>query len=263
MDDVVEFPDVKLDLRKIARTIELEKRLVSRADLVFASSNHLNSKLLDRYQFENGVVVNNAVDISIKKNKIENRFPENEMKKILGAAYFAPGKRIVYIGTISAWLDVRLINESLDRDENHSYILIGPCEIPLISRDRLFLVPPINHRFVDSVMRWADVLVMPFILTELVRSVNPVKVYEFINANTPAIVLGYSETLKFAPYVYLYQNSDDYLKLIQRSVNNDLKAKVPSEVAAEFINANTWDARVEKMIPLILEKLEKRHSRNR
>jgi hypothetical protein len=85
----------------------------------------------------------------------------------------------------------------------------------------------------------------------LVKSINPVKVYEYIGSGKPSLVVSYSETDKFEDYVYLYNNESEYLKLMQRLVTNALPPKKPIEECLDFITGHTWEQRIVKIIETI------------
>jgi hypothetical protein len=48
-----------------------------------------------------------------------------------------------------------------------------------------------NHtKEIKSIMAEADILFMPFQVTDLIQSVNPVKLYEYIYSNKASISVG-------------------------------------------------------------------------
>jgi hypothetical protein len=85
---------------------------------------------------------------------------------------------------------------------------------------------------------------MPFILSELILSVNPVKLYEYIYSNKPTVSVRYDETEQFDPYVMLYKNGDEYLKIMQRLVQGDFP-EIDVDRNQSFVKNNTWNNRVE------------------
>ena len=87
-----------------------------------------------------------------------------------------------------------LIIKSLGYIPNIQYLLFGPAETKIPKHHGIIHCGPIEHQFVPSIMSMADTLVMPFKISELVRSVDPVKVYEYICSGKPALVVGYEET---------------------------------------------------------------------
>jgi teichuronic acid biosynthesis glycosyltransferase TuaH len=244
MDDALEFPTMANDRRKIDELAALEARLVRRASVVFTSSRYLRSKLESRYGDGLNIhVVNNAASVALT-GSLHREYVTGDVADLLGQAVNAPGKRILYIGTISEWFDFDLILHSLELVEGVSYILVGPCEITPPTHERLFVLPPVKHADVAKLMAWADALVMPFQLTELIRSVNPVKVYEYIASSKPALVLRYGETEIFDPYVHLYEGAQEFLKLVSNVAAGEIGAKVEVDAAQEFVQRNTWPARV-------------------
>ena len=248
MDDALEFPDTRSDPRRRSKIAAIEERLIDRADVVFSSSHYLKGKLQARYGADRVIhVVNNGVRMPPERSPDTEDDP-GRLNDILGAAAQAPGRRILYVGTVSEWFDFDLVLRSLDEVEGISYVIVGPCEVTPPGHERLFVVPPVQHGDVARLMAWADALVMPFHLTELIRSVNPVKVYEYIDAGKPAIVLRYGETEVFDRYVHLYASAEEYLVLVRAVASGDLLAKVESDVARQFVRENSWTARVDTVM---------------
>lgn len=252
MDDALEFPDALSDLRKSAEISRVEERLIRRANLVFTSSRYLQSKLQARYGDDLVIhVVNNGA--SVTSSRISPPEEMGDLVDLLGEAADAPGRRILYLGTISEWFDFDLILRSLESVEGVSYVLVGPSEITPPVHERIFVLPPVRHAEVARLMAWADALVMPFQVTELIRSVNPVKVYEYIESNRPAIVVRYGETEAFEPYVHLYGAPDEYIRLVSAVAKGELSCKNECDVAQSFVRRNSWAARVDTVLGRMAE----------
>ncbi|HUX95581.1 MAG TPA: hypothetical protein VMV47_07595 [Bacteroidales bacterium] len=247
MDDHLEFPE-NANNRKIKNKLFiLEKNLIERADITIASSDYLKSKINSRYGSLKQIrVINNAIsDNIINENESvvdsENKFPPKNSKL----------KQIVYIGTISEWMNFDLILKSLDQFEKIEYLFFGPSYIEIPSHVRLKYFGPIDHDQVINAMRIADLLVMPFRKTELILSVNPVKVYEYIFAHKPVLILEYTETLKFQEYVYLYDSDEDYLNYIENLTLNKLMPKNDNQSCRLFAANNTWGYRIQEIVELL------------
>ena len=91
-------------------------------------------------------------------------------------------------------------------------------------------------------MQYANVLVMPFKVNELIKSVNPVKLYEYIYTGKPVIASRYGETEYFLPYVKLYENSDEFIRLLTEIEDKSLDAEYKNK-CINFLSNNTWDIR--------------------
>jgi teichuronic acid biosynthesis glycosyltransferase TuaH len=240
MDDVLEFPDIVNNVRRRKSILELEKALVSRSKIVFSTSHYLSEKLKKRYGSDlNLKLVNNAINIDSFTKKSHEELPE-----VIQRCFRDDCVNIVYAGTISSWLDLDLIRKSIAIQDKLNYILLGPSEIFLQNQERLNFPGPIKHELVPALLKRADVLIMPFILSELILSVNPVKLYEYIYSNKPIVSIRYEETEQFAPYVMLYKNEEEYLKIMQQFVQGDFPA-LDVDGNQSFVKNNTWNNRVE------------------
>jgi len=241
MDDSLEFPVVKSDRKKTFRLKKLEEGLLARADTVFVSSAHLKDVICSRYNSTKKMnLLNNGIDqIILGRGQVK---PATES---IGNIKEIPLKKIMYLGTIAGWIDFDLILKSLEELDDIVYILVGPIEVVVPTHDRIVLISPVEHSQVFNLMEMADVLVMPFVVTDLVRSVNPVKVYEYIYSGKPSLVVNYSETLQFRQFVTLYDDGSDYIRKLKSILNgNEVTKTNVTAQAQHFIADNTWEKRV-------------------
>ena len=253
MDDQLEFPYVKKDQKIFKEFYQWEKLLVNKADVVFSSSSFLKNKLISRYNLNREInIINNAVHLD------QNTNHNNKSKQLISKIQDKTKKyshKISYIGNISEWMNFDLILESLDNHQDIAYLFFGPSEVKIPEHERIFHFGSIEHQLIFDVMEASDVLIMPFKLDELIKSVNPVKLYEYIYSGKPIIALKYDETLKFNDYVYLYENNEEFLNYIEKLVSGNLLSKKCVEKCISFAKENTWDNRV-KSIANILKNLE-------
>jgi len=252
MDDALEFPTIKSNKRLLENLYKLEEELCIRSNLLFCSSNYLRNKLISRYKFDinNIKIINNGININ--NLSVQSEIPA-EIKKL----FIGEDKKIVYIGTISEWFDFDLVLKSLNECNGIKYLLFGPTEAQIPKHKNLIYYGPIKHECVSTIMKMSDLLVMPFKVNELVKSVNPVKVYEYIYSGKPSLVVKYEETEKFDRYVFLYKSYNDYLKLIKDILNNKLYINVSETERFNFLERSTWEYRVKEMIEILSEHLNK------
>lgn len=242
MDDILAFPAIAADKSWKKEMEKQEKALIERADLVFCTSEHLKEKLINRYNIHNKdiIIVNNA--INLYKNKTEIVLPEN-----ISNAFEAGSKNLTYIGTISAWFDFETVLAALNKYPDLQLFLFGPTEVQIPSHERITHFGSIPHELVYEVMKKAGVLIMPFVLNELILSVNPVKLYEYIYCEKIIIAKKYGETLKFEDYIYLYDKPEIFNNFVDQYYNGELVLKLPPEAYKNFGLANTWQSRVEQI----------------
>ena len=246
MDDHLEFPSVKRNKKQLTELFESEKNLVNIADTLIFSAEHLKDIVISRYK--------SARDYSVINNAVSKEFIWPLRDKDLISQDFTKYDnhfKLVYTGTISAWFDFDLILESLKTFPNIVYFLAGPAEINIPSHERIIYLGPVSHTKIKSLFGISDALVMPFRDNDLVRSVNPVKIYEYIAGCKLSIILKYPETDKFRDFVYLFSTTEEYLTLISRLIEGILQMKKTSEECVAFCCQNTWDERIKEIIQIL------------
>ena len=241
MDDIVEFPDMKKNSYLLNETRKREERLYEKADYVFTSSLNLKNKLIERYGEREILVINNGINIpQFEANVI--------LPQKLTPLVSAKTKKIVYIGTISSWMDfelLRKIKEMLPLEVN--IFLFGPTEVDISNKDYFIYCGMIEHKFVFEVMKYADILIMPFIVTDLIKSVNPVKLYEYIYSGKNIIAPLYEESLKFKDFVHLYENHNHCLDIVKKICLNEIKGDKTISECHQFCLDNTWGKRIQQI----------------
>ena len=242
MDDQIEFPEKKNDNDYIANFLKDEYALLKDSNYVFASADHLKDVLLTRYSDINPnkiCVLNNAITSKLldeyKKSIINNKKKGNKV--------------ITYIGTISQWIDWEKVIDSLRAFDNIEYHFYGPIASGMPTNERLMYKGIIQQKEIFTVMKKSDMLIMPFIVNDLILSVNPVKLYEYILSGVTTLSCRYIETEKFEDYVYLYRDEREYMEIMQKLSNGTLKSK--SEDSYNFVKNNTWENRAQLISEII------------
>jgi len=242
MDDLTEFEGSKKSNKILSGHLTGERALYERSDIVFCSSGTLKEKLFNRYgEKANTFVINNALSVE-SLDESGCSLPDD----LLDIFKLNP-KTLCYIGTVSEWFDFDVLIKCLDEFKETGVILIGPNDVEIPKHVRLYKYPPVNHGIVLKIMKKSDALIMPFTITELVKGVNPVKLYEYIYSCVPAIAASYPETKKFGEFVYLYDSYEEFGKFVQLLCRNSLPLKEPKEKYIDFAMKNTWEDRIEKI----------------
>lgn len=245
MDDVLEFPGAKNKKKSI---MEQESLLFKEANYVFCSAEHLRSTLIDRYGQRSIVVINNAVSNTIERSPLN--LP-NALQQLLPVESL----NITYIGTIAEWMDWKLLKFLVETNNNVRINLFGPiaCIVPDLP-ERICLHGPIDYKYVSAVMNASDILIMPFLVTELIKSVNPVKLYEYIYSGKPCLAPRYGESAPFGEYVYLYNDSTECCYLIRKIEAAGCAPKQSKDNCRLYALKNTWSQRAASIYNTIEEK---------
>ena len=144
--------------------------MVNRADIVFASSSGLLQKVQKLGGEGKSVLLRNGF-VS------EHIYPPEPVRHKNKEAY-----KIGYFGTIAEWFDFPLLLKSLDLYPDLEYYLWGPVsnvEVP--QHPRIKMQGVVEHSKLWENVKDMDALIMPFKVNDIIRDVDPVKLYEYIS----------------------------------------------------------------------------------
>ncbi|WP_088548207.1 hypothetical protein [Paenibacillus aquistagni] len=245
MDDFLGF---YTEGRGTNRLRELEVRLVMRADRIITSSEYLKNKMINSYRqylTSELIVVNNGISTSLINKDKKASLLKSDAKKTSPDLL-----NLMYIGTIGNWMDFDLILRVLDQVPECMFTLIGPIETKVPPHPRIQCIGTVKHDLLSEYVQTANALVMPFVLNELVRSVDPVKIYEYIYFNKPILVIDYVEMEKFKPFVHLYSEERELVQLVRKVRDNNIEPYSHAD-AIIFLRNNTWKDRCKHIVRIM------------
>lgn len=243
MDDYLSF---NRNQSKLKKHQSYEEELIKASKLVFASSGTLKDRMLKRYS-----TYFNNINIEVIQNGITEKWLDFNFEHFKRNSS-SKSYNIVYSGTIGDWIDFDSLVYLLESETEISIQLIGPIDTKVVKHPRLNYIGPVSHEELPNYLSNADAFIMPFQLTDLVMTVDPVKMYEYISFVKPIFSIYYQETKKFAPFVKLYSTKEELHSYVKESLcQNDNKKDI--ETRREFLKNNTWAERLKCVITKIEE----------
>jgi glycosyltransferase involved in cell wall biosynthesis len=232
MDDCGEIAHTE---KNRAFALKCERRLLRQAEFVFVSSARLSKLVVDRGRPSEPLIINNGL-------------PEHLLTARPPARIRAAGEpfRLFYFGTLSHWFDRDSVLAALERFPEVVLRLAGPILAPPPRHPRIEHVGIVPHHALMDVARDCDVLVMPFVVNDLIRAVDPVKLYEYIAFGRNIVVSDYPEIRKFGPFVQTYSSSEELVNVIGRLLQDNTLRYSP-EQARSFLANQSWAVRVAKV----------------
>ena len=216
------------------------KELIKRENLNLLRDSNLNifssKNLLNKYKKygNKNILVRNGH--FLKTKKIPNILKTNKVsnKKF----------NIFYFGTVSSWFDFNVIKIILKNFKNIHITIIGPVDTKVLIHKNIHYIKPLEHEELIRFSSKADAFIMPFKLNQLIRSVDPVKLYEYLIFKKPVISVFYSELIFFQKFIDFYKNEKD----ITFTIKKILKRKIlkNDKLVNEFLKDNTWIKRAKK-----------------
>lgn len=222
-----------------------EEELARQADLLIASGRLL---LQDRGPLnERALLIPNACDFSL----FHSAQPAGKFRDL-------PRPIVGFFGAISDWLDPDWVEQSAARFPEWSFVYIGRQDFASpIARKRwksldsirnVHVLPPVDPPTLASCLADFDVATMPFRVLPVTRTMNAVKIYEYLAAGKPVLTSEIEELkpLAEAGLIHMYRDNSDSFELLDRLVRSPgTTEEAASRVA--FASENTWTKRGEQL----------------
>ncbi len=223
------------DLKSKSVIVNQEIKLVKKCDVLIASSEYLRKKMDAVAGFSKSVLVRNGTRINFYA----------PVKKAEKKSEYSIG----YVGTLSHWLDVELLQESLTWGYDITYHFIGKNETESIKGAVYHGI--INHDLLPEKVSGFDCLMMPFVINDIVLAVDPVKMYEYIAFGKCIVSVYYPELEQFRDYVYFYTSQDEYKELLEFLTKEGFPPKYDAVQQKKMLDDSSWNARYKKIKELL------------
>lgn len=224
-----------------------EKNLAVECDVLVVTGKGLEDKFQAR-----------GIDCILVRNGADFEFFSTAHSANLLAGI--PHPIVGYFGAIADWIDLDLVREVATLRPQYSFVLIGQ----VFGRDvsaleclpNVYLLGNQRYELIPSFLADFDCCTIPFLLNQVTRATDPVKIYEYLSQGKPAIATDMAELAQCGDLVYIGKDPDDFASKIDAAVGetgNGLRQR-----RIEFARSNTWtkrvealDARVRRQFPLV------------
>lgn len=238
------------------KLINNEKKIVESSKYVITTSQDLYNEIIkcNPHLISKIHVVNNGVDIET--------FDINKINKVDDVDIFKQNnkKKVGYIGTISIWMDLDLIKNVALKNSNIDFYIIGPVEKgtnleKYSDIENIIFTGSQPYYSIPNILNDLDVCIMPFKKTDLVKSVNPVKIYEYLAMGKPVIALRYDETEKFGDLIYTYETQKEFENCLNKILHQQEEKSVMDK-RKRFAKQNSWKCRTNQIEKFINEGMK-------
>lgn len=216
-----------------APVLEMERRLVARADLVIAASE----ELARRFPPAKTHFIPHGVDAALFSRPAP-RAPDMPEGKVAG-----------FYGSISDWLDVPMIAAAASALPDWTFLFIGPVrtDVSLLAglKNVRFLGPRPHTELPSYVQNWT-VSLIPFRDTPQIRACNPLKLREYLASGTPVAATRFPA---LAPYERLVSAIDPGGELAPAIL--DAAASSDGAARQAAVAQEGWDRRAAEVEALL------------
>ncbi|MFM2590013.1 glycosyltransferase family 1 protein [Vibrio sp. TBV020] len=216
---------------------EHESKLVAQADLIFAAS----STLLTKFPQNKTRYVPHGVDTALFSTPVPRAEDlPSANKKIAG-----------FYGSLSNWLDYDLLDQVCRANPDWEFVFIGPIELSYNPLPKLsnvhYLGPRAHHELPKYSQHW-DVSLLPFLANDQIASCSPLKLLEYLAANSRVISTPFPALTPYSDYVDVITNVDGFSNALRHLETGQ------SNFPPANIGDNSWDSR-SQLVHEMLESL--------
>ncbi|MCE9613195.1 MAG: glycosyltransferase [Lentisphaerae bacterium] len=225
---------------------EMDRQCRAHADLVIASSSELEAHCRRDHGNVHGVShgVNfehfeRALSLPLEARPVE--LPD--------------GPVIGFIGLLSEWVDQELILAVARARPDAYVILIGKADVAidrLQSEPNIRVIGPRPYADLPYYVAQFSVGLIPFVVSELTRAVNPIKLREMLAAGCPVVSTALPEVARFAspPGVHIATDAADFVAAVTRRVEQPLSLD-ERRALSDSMRGETWAVKTRDIVALI------------
>jgi len=208
-----------------------EQEIIRNADLVLPVSESLCDAAVQIRGTADGVhLLPNGVHLELFKKK----HPEPDDYKMI------PHPRILFVGSLSSWLDWDLIIQSANLRPDYSFIIVGKGHLERKLPANVHLLGARFHEMIPAYMQHADVGIIPFKdLPRIQRVERPLKFYEYLASGLPIVSVPHGGLQKMKPYAFFGQTPEEFAEAIDAALQVPPAERERYKLAAQKYS---WDA---------------------
>ncbi|MBI2822345.1 MAG: glycosyltransferase [Acidobacteria bacterium] len=226
-----------------AAILEMERRLIEKADVVLVSSGPLYQS--KRPYHPHTFLVTHGVDA-------EHFSSARDPQTVVPGAVAAFSHPVVgFHGLVADWVDLELVRFLALRRPGWSFVLVGKIETdpaPVDGLPNVHLLGRVDYRYLPAYCKGFDVAILPFVLNDLTRAANPLKLREYLAAGLPVVATPIPEVERLAGAVRIGRNPEEFLVQIEAALAD---AKIRPAPSLRAVDCESWDEKVRTIASIL------------
>ena len=241
-----------------ARIKASEQEMIRLADLVFVTSEQLR----EHCSRGNANVHKFPFTVDYEPFEKARESADSQPPGDLGSI---PGPRVGYIGGLHRWLDQELVASLAEELPGVNFVFVGPEQEPVDSlrgKANIFLLGSKPHARLPFYLRYFDIALIPYRITDYTDSVYPTKLNEYLAMGLPVVSTPIREVVFFAEQnpemVSLGRRAGELAEVIRRRLagKNSPEEREARRARIELARKSSWSVKIEQMSGLIQEKMD-------
>jgi glycosyltransferase involved in cell wall biosynthesis len=222
------------------KIVAMERELCERADVVFCTAR----TLLERKKVFNPEthLASHGVDYEHFARALDPATPLAEEMRGL------PGPVIGFVGLVQDWVDLDLIAKLAEKYAHGSIVIVGKSLVDMSKLEKyknVHLLGRKPYAELPSYCKGFDVALIPFVLNELTRNVNPIKLREYFSAGVPVVSTEIPEVAYYRDTCSVARTHDEFIAGVARELAND--SPEARRRRSDAMKKETWEQKVDEL----------------
>lgn len=154
-----------------------------------------------------------------------------------------------YVGAIEEWFDVEAVRGAALANPECRFILAGRIEsagaAQLKALPNVEMPGEIAYEKVPALLREFDIGLIPFLVNDLTRAADPIKLYEYFACGLPVVSSRLPEVEPYGDLVYLASGAKDFAAAVRAALAEDDRTRRAKRIAAAA--RRTWNERAKEL----------------
>ncbi len=229
--------------RKRRLILELEQALLQQVDVVFANSQLTYEAKRPynphTYHIPSGADVAHFQQANAPETRLHPDVAE------------LPHPILIFVGNINEKIDLTLLTAIARERPDWSLVLVGHCFLPearlrpLLQMENVHLLGKRPFATLPSILKAADVCLLPYVQGEATLFRSPLKLYEYLAAGRPIVSTPHPEVAAFRDVVAIALPAE-FVATIAAALQADAPTARQQRLAVA--HQHSWEKRVDQML---------------
>lgn len=229
-------------------TAEREKELLAKCDIVFTGTLQLRKRKAPasrRIHF---------VQCGVESEHFGKS--RDEASPVPPDVQGLPKPVLGYFGLVDKRIDIRMLEQVAARRPGWTILLIGPSHIES-STPNIVMLGRRDYRDLPLYLRCFDICLIPFVMNENTRNLNPTKLLEYFASGKPVISAPIPDVVELYPDLVEFASTpEEFIRAAESLLSGEPVDRRDRRVRVAA--GNSWEAMVEKMLSHLEEVVKEK-----
>jgi len=141
-----------------------------------------------------------------------------------------PHPRVGFVGSITEWIDLDLVNRLARARPHWSFVMVGPVKTRLGSvakRANVVFTGERPYEEIPAYLSAFDTAIIPYRIAPAIEAASPLKLREYLVHGLPVVSVDIPEVRPFHPPVRLAASSEEFLAAIEQALQEGRREPDP------------------------------------